>query len=248
MVPMTFAEELKWAEMVSSSNLCPPAYRGKPADIVVAKQMGMELGFTPHQSLLSVNIVNGKVSLPVETELSLCLKSGLLEDIEEWSDADTMTYYCKVKRKDISAATFSFSKANAQQAKLWGKPGPWVTYPERMLLNRARGFALRDRFPDVLKGFISVEEARDWPANPEIKDVVPDAPKQLPRIHNQEDVYIMLDEIDSWVYNGTIDNKTIQFIMKTIGIDDLRELSNHIDRIPKLHKWIVDKYLKGQAS
>jgi hypothetical protein len=32
-----------------------------------------------------------------------------------------------------------------------------------MLQMRARGFALRDAFPDVLKGLITVEEAQDYP-------------------------------------------------------------------------------------
>ncbi len=244
MVPMTFAEELKWAEMVSSSNLCPPAYRGKPADIVVAKQMGMELGFTPHQSLLSVCIVNGKASLPVETMLSLCLKSGLLEDIREWSDAERLTCYCEVKRKGMSAATFSFSKRDAEQAKLWGKAGPWVTYPERMLLNRARGFALRDRFPDVLKGFISVEEARDWPLRTDIKDVSP--PEKL--IQHQPSSSLSEDVL-SWCTDGTVDDVGLDFIKDALKIHNIYDvvLIQFAPRIPKLHKWIVDKYLKDKS-
>jgi len=55
---------------------------------------------------------------------------------------------------------------------------------------RARGFALRDKFPDALKGLITAEEARDYPVDlsstkvtvkdtspikePEAIDVVPD--------------------------------------------------------------------------
>jgi hypothetical protein len=34
-----------------------------------------------------------------------------------------------------------------------------------MLQMRARGFALRDAFPDVLRGVITVEEAADYPVN-----------------------------------------------------------------------------------
>lgn len=37
------------------------------------------------------------------------------------------------------------------------------TYPRRMLQMRARSFALRDAFPDVLKGLITIEEAQDIP-------------------------------------------------------------------------------------
>jgi hypothetical protein len=38
---------------------------------------------------------------------------------------------------------------------------------------RARGFALRDAFPDVLKGLITVEEAQDYPED----TAVPQAPQ-----------------------------------------------------------------------
>ena len=35
-------------------------------------------------------------------------------------------------------------------------------YPKRMMQMRARGFALRDAFPDVLRGLITSEEAQDF--------------------------------------------------------------------------------------
>jgi hypothetical protein len=54
-----------------------------------------------------------------------------------------------------------FTIADAKQARLWGKDGPWQTYPKRMLMWRARGFNLRDNFGDVLKGLHTTEEARD---------------------------------------------------------------------------------------
>ena len=63
-----------------------------------------------------------------------------------------------------------FSVGMAKKANLWGKHGPWTQYPDRMLQNRARSFALRDAFADVLRGVISTEEARDIP-NDEPRDV-----------------------------------------------------------------------------
>jgi hypothetical protein len=52
---------------------------------------------------------------------------------------------------------------DAKRAKLFDKDGPWKQYPDRMLQMRARGFALRDAFPDALKGFAIAEEAMDIP-------------------------------------------------------------------------------------
>ena len=47
------------------------------------------------------------------------------------------------------------------QAGLWGKQGPWKQYPKRMLQMRARGFAIRDAFPDALRGMYMAEEVQD---------------------------------------------------------------------------------------
>lgn len=71
---------------------------------------------------------------------------------------------CTVWRKgQAEPTTRTFSIADAKRAKLWGKPGPWTEYPARMLQMRARSFALRDAFPDVLKGLRTVEELQDIP-------------------------------------------------------------------------------------
>jgi hypothetical protein len=73
-----------------------------------------------------------------------------------------MTATCVVKRND-ETITQSFSRKDAEQAGLWSKPGPWITYPKRMLQMRARSWAIRDAFPDALHGIYVAEEAMDIP-------------------------------------------------------------------------------------
>jgi hypothetical protein len=60
--------------------------------------------------------------------------------------------------------------ADAKRAGVWGKAGPWTQYPKRMLGIRARSFALRDVFPDVLGGLDIREEVED---SAEMIDVTP---------------------------------------------------------------------------
>jgi hypothetical protein len=75
-----------------------------------------------------------------------------------------MTAVCQTSRKGKDANVVArFSVADAKKAGLWGKQGPWTQYPKRMLQLRARGFALRDAFPDVLRGLVTAEEAQDYP-------------------------------------------------------------------------------------
>ncbi|WP_460452623.1 recombinase family protein, partial [Alsobacter sp. SYSU BS001988] len=69
------------------------------------------------------------------------------------------TAVCQVRRKgERSWLVRSFDTADAIRARVWGKAGPWSEYPKRMLQMRARAFALRDGFPDVLGGLYLREE------------------------------------------------------------------------------------------
>jgi hypothetical protein len=72
------------------------------------------------------------------------------------------------KRRGRQPQTETFSVRDAKTAELWGKasksgkPGPWILYPKRMLMFRARGYNLRDNFGDVLKGFTIGELVDDF--------------------------------------------------------------------------------------
>lgn len=61
-----------------------------------------------------------------------------------------------LQRAGWTAASFSIE--DAEKANLLKKAGPWVSNPKRMLMMRARAFALRNTFPDILKGIYSREE------------------------------------------------------------------------------------------
>src|SRR3546814_4979258 len=52
---------------------------------------------------------------------------------------------------------------DAKKAGRAGKQGPWSQYPQRMRQMRARAWAMRDGFADVLKGIGIAEEVRDFP-------------------------------------------------------------------------------------
>src|SRR3546814_15381125 len=52
---------------------------------------------------------------------------------------------------------------DAKKAGLAGKQGPGSQYPQRMRQMRARAWAMRDGFADVLKGIGIAEEVRDFP-------------------------------------------------------------------------------------
>ena len=178
----TWAEIERFAEKAAKSGMVPKDYVGKPDAIVIAVMMGAELGLAPMQALQNIAVVNGRPSVWGDALPALCRAAGVAKSIREWSegDGDAVTYHCEaIRRDDPNPVHASFSVADAKRANLWKETpkvkkqgrdgpyevdsGPWYSYPKRMLQMRARGFCLRDAFPDVLKGLITAEEAGDIP-------------------------------------------------------------------------------------
>jgi hypothetical protein len=166
--PKNIDEALRFAELLSKSELLPKDYIGKPGNVLVAIQFGAELGMQPLQAMQSLSVINGRPSLWGDGMLAIVRGSGLMESINEEIGEEVCA--CTVKRRGEEPLTRTFSKADAKQAGLLGKQGPWQTATKRMLQLRARAFALRDAFPDVLKGVQSAEMLRDIP---EERDITP---------------------------------------------------------------------------
>lgn len=178
----TWEEIERFAQKAARSGMVPRDFVGKEDAICIAVQMGSELGLPPMQSLQNIAVVNGRPSIWGDAMPALCRASGVVRSIREWSEGegDYLTFHCEAIRKDDpNPVTGKFSVLDAKRAGLWKETpktmkrgrdgqyevdsGPWYSYPHRMLQMRARGFALRDAFPDVLRGLISAEEAADIP-------------------------------------------------------------------------------------
>ena len=162
---------IRLAEMFSKSAMVPKQYQGNAANCLVAMAYGDSLGMAPLQAMQSVAVVNGVPALYGDGMLALVQASAVFESIEE--SIEDGAAVCTVKRRGMKPVQRIFTTDDARRAGLWGKQGPWQQYPSRMLQMRARSWALRDAFADVLRGIQSVEEVRDIP---EVIDVTPTPP------------------------------------------------------------------------
>jgi hypothetical protein len=177
-VPQDFDGAWRIANAVVKAGMAPKGL-DTAEKAMVAIMHGMEVGMTPMAALQSIAVVNGRPTIWGDGALGLVQGSGLMESHKEWFEGtgDTRKAICTVKRKgDPEIKTGEFSVADARKAGLWGKSGPWSQYPDRMLKMRARGFALRDGFSDVLRGLGIAEEVQDTP----MRDVTPPAPPPPP--------------------------------------------------------------------
>jgi len=162
-----FDEMMRYTKVVTNSGLCPRGLKGKTenettANVFVALQWGFELGMTPMASIQNIAVVNGNPTIWGDMQLALVRKSGQLEKFHEsyegTEEAGDLVAICTIKRYGFEEVTERFSIGDAKRAMLWGKTGTWKTHPKRMLRYKARAFALRDNFADILKGLKSKDE------------------------------------------------------------------------------------------
>jgi hypothetical protein len=176
----SFDDAFRFSKMVAASDFAPKDFRGKPESCLLAIQHGSEIGLSPMQSLQNIACINGRPAIWGDAALAVAMASPVCESVTETIDGegDGMVATCTAKRRGYEKPTVvRFSVADAKKAGLWGKSGPWTQYPRRMLQLRARGFALRDAFPDVLKGLVTAEEAQDYPTTPAKTEPVVVRPK-----------------------------------------------------------------------
>jgi len=163
----------RFSQYIIASGLAPRGLE-KPESILVAMQLGAELGLTPMASLQNIAVINGRPGIFGDAALALVRASGLMESYSEElvgvPGTDSYGYRVNTTRRGMPAHTDLFTVSDAKLAKLWGKSGPWTDYPKRMLKWRARGFVLRDIYGDVLKGLHTTEELQDTPVQ---KNVTP---------------------------------------------------------------------------
>lgn len=162
----SFDDAFRFAKMVAASEFSPKDFKGKPESCMLAIQHGSEVGLSPMQSLQSIAVINGRPTIWGDAALALVQASPVCEYVREYTEGegDNLVAVCEAKRRGYPAPTVvRFSVADAKKAGLWGKSGPWGSYPLRMLALRARGFALRNAFADALRGLITAEEAQDYP-------------------------------------------------------------------------------------
>lgn len=171
LVLSNFNEAYRLAKCIHVSNLAPKQL-DTPEKILVVILSGSELGMPPMRAMDAFGVINGRARMYGDAAMSLIRGRNVLEWKKEWFTGtpfqEDYTAHAQYKRRnDPEIHEAEFSVFDAKTAKLWGKlgrsgePTPWVTFPKRMLMFRARTFAIRDGFADILGGIGIFEEHAD---------------------------------------------------------------------------------------
>lgn len=179
-VPTSLEGCFRYAQLVINAGLAPQGFGNDPQKIAAAILKGMEVGLAPMVALGNIAVINGRPTIWGDGAVALVQSRGLITNMEVIEtgevpvDAaslkdvpDNVGVEVRITRKGQATPYIGkFTVGDAKRAKLWLKAGPWMTYPRRMLLNRARAFALRDGFADALAGLHIREEIEDLPMAP----------------------------------------------------------------------------------
>jgi len=231
--PSSLQEAMEAAKIMANSTLVPEAFQGKAGDILIAGQMGAELGVSWMQALSNIAVINGRPAIWGDLTLALVRKHPDFESIEETYDADSQTATCVIKRKsDKKPVTQTFSWQDAIDAGLTGKD-TYQKYKRRMLQMRARSWAIRDCMPDALRGISIAEEVMDIEPRPTdivveaeggvdkvkealaAKDALASAPPPAPALEDHSNDANPLDELQP--YRQLIANATDAATLKAAG-------------------------------
>jgi hypothetical protein len=162
LAPRTLSEAMDFAKMMADSELVPKSFRGKPGDVLIAVQMGSEVGLQPMASIQNIAVINGKPGIYGDAGKAILLAAGcVIEEDDIEIIKRTGRARCKITRGNRPPVERTYCIENAKTAGLWNKEGPWRTNPERQMAWRAFWFAARDVASDLLKGLGGAEELTD---------------------------------------------------------------------------------------
>lgn len=204
----TFEQQIEVAKVIAQSGMVPERYKDKYQAVMVALQFGREVGLPGLQALQSIYIVNGQPALYGDGSLAVCMRHPAWQGKKEPKLSQIMAdkiATVTVYRKGCVEVTQDFSLQNAIDAGLYYEDGgaslgkdkwkyeksAWAKWWPRMLLWRARGFALRDQYADALKGIACAEEIEDYlttkgePVIVSIKDPKPAGQGWISRMINK---------------------------------------------------------------
>ena len=128
-------DRIEHAKIVSQSSLIPAEYRGKPADIIWAMDIGDALGVPYTQVMQSMVVARGKMTMSADLMGAIVRRAGHKLRIHE--DGNSVT--ASIVRADDPDYEFAvtWDEKKAREAGLWGNRGPWTQYPRQMLRARA---------------------------------------------------------------------------------------------------------------
>lgn len=152
------AAQMDWARAASSAAILPDAYRGKPADVMIAANLGASMGLSPAESLYRIAVIKGKPTASAELIAANVRKAGHRLRVT----GDDTAAVASIWRADDPEFEFRETWTIERAAKM-GLTGNdnWKKQPGTMLKWRAITACARLACPEALYGVGYVPDEMD---------------------------------------------------------------------------------------
>lgn len=163
LVPRTFGQLLKLADIFSKSKLVPVHFQGQPQNCFVALQMAYRMELDPMVALQNIYVISGKPGLSSQLVISLINRSGKLKSALKFkSEGKGETYAVTAYGTLLDGEEVSFTVPwSMVVAEGWNKNPKYKSMPEVMMRYRAATFLARFTFPEVIIGMHTADEIED---------------------------------------------------------------------------------------
>jgi hypothetical protein len=143
------SEQMRYAQAVSDGDLLPQAYRGKPANVLLAVGLGAAMGLTPSEALYRIDVIQGKPTASAELIAANVRKAGHKLRVRPGRDSCT----AQIIRADDPDFTFEVTRDMnwAKEMGLASKDN-YKKQPGTMLQWRAISAVARLACPEALYG------------------------------------------------------------------------------------------------
>ena len=170
--------QMDYARAVQTAGLLPTAYRGKPADILIAIGLGESMGLSPVESLYRIDVIQGKPTASAELIAANVRKAG--HKLRVKLDEATTTATATIIRADDPDFEHVVVRdlVWAKQMGLTGKDN-YAMQPLTMLQHRAVTAVARMACPEALYGVAyTPDEMGDIPRT--VEGTVTQLPRSVP--------------------------------------------------------------------
>ena len=164
--PLGIPDQMKYAEIVTQGDLVPRAYQGKPANALLAIGLGQAMGLSPAESLLRIDVIQGKPSASAELIAANVRRAGHLLRIE--TDEKAMSVTATIYRADDRDFAHTVTR-DMEWAKAMGltSKDQYKKQPLTMLEWRAISAVARKAASEALYGVTyTPEELKDMGERP----------------------------------------------------------------------------------
>lgn len=117
---LSISDQMRYADVITQGDLVPKAYQGKPANALLAIGLGSAMGLSPAESLMRIDVIQGKPTASAELIASNVRKAG--HKLRVHSDPQNMSVTAQVIRADDPEHTYAVTRDMAW-AKRMGLDG-----------------------------------------------------------------------------------------------------------------------------